>query len=455
MEAAKPADTMTTVATPETARVVAARRLGAARLGREALAAAGLAGIVVATFIFVAATAAGPFRFVRNGAFVDDGLPGWITGPLTGLSSPLDDEGLIVLSCVLLALYVLIVALADVIRPSWAIATILVVHVLFVLGPPQWLTDAFNYLGFARLGVLHGLDPYGHTPAAATMDPSFQYVTWPHLTSPYGPLFTLASYGLVPLGVAGGLWALKVGTMAASLGCLVLVWRIAQRLERPPVPAVLFVGLNPLALIYGVGGAHNDVFMMLLALAGVWWALAGRAALGAGAVVAAAAIKASAGLALPFMWIASAQRGRLARGAAVAAIAVLALTIVAFGSDVLGALTSFSDQGGHTSLRSFPGQLSQAFAGAHDVSPGIHVAVQVALGLVVVGLIVSVRRGMSWIVATGWAMLALLLALAWAMPWYVAWVLPFAAVGGDRRLRVAALTCTAFLLVVRMPYPPF
>jgi hypothetical protein len=40
------------------------------------------------------------------------------------------------------------------------------------------------------------------------------------------------------------------------------------------------------------------------------------------------------------------------------------------------------------------------------------------------------------------------------MPWYVAWLLPFAALGGDRRLRGAALTLTAFLLVVRMPYPP-
>lgn len=35
------------------------------------------------------------------------------------------------------------------------------------------------------------------------------------------------------------------------------------------------------------------------------------------------------------------------------------------------------------------------------------------------GLLVATWRGLSWIVATGWAMLALLLALAWAMPWHV------------------------------------
>ncbi|MDQ6751681.1 MAG: hypothetical protein M3Z33_13150 [Actinomycetota bacterium] len=443
------------MATPDFVRVAATRRLEAGRLGREALAGAGLAGIVVASFLFVVASASGPFRFVRDGIFVHDGLPTWITGPLAGLSGPLTDEGLIVLSGALFGLYLLVLAFADAVRPSWAIAAIVIVHVLFLLGPPQWLSDAFNYLGFARLGVLHGINPYAHTPAAVPMDSSFQYVTWPHLTSPYGPLFTLGSYALVPLGLAGGLWALKLGTVAASLGCLVLVWRIAQRLERPPVAAVMFVGLNPLVLAYGVGGAHNDVFMLLALLAGVLWALEGRASLGAGAVVAAAAIKASAGLALPFMWIAGGHRSRAAKGAAVAAAGVLGATAIAFGSNVFGALTSFSDQGGHTSLRSFPGQLSQAFAGSHDVSPGIHIAVEVAFVLVLAGLLVATWRGLSWIAATGWAMLALLLALAWAMPWYVAWVLPFAAFGGDRRLRGAALTCTAFFLVVRMPYPPF
>jgi hypothetical protein len=75
--------------------------------------------------------------------------------------------------------------------------------------------------------------------------------------------------------------------------------------------------------------------------------------------------------------------------------------------------------------------------------------------VVVVGLLVRTWRGGDWIVNAGWAVLALLLALPWVMPWYVAWLLPFAALGSDRRLRAAALTLTAFLLVVRMPYPPF
>ncbi len=134
---------------------------------------------------------------------------------------------------------------------------------------------------------------------------------------------------------------------------------------------------------------------------------------------------------------------------------MLVLAAVLFGSDLGAALTPFSDQGDATSLRSFPGQISQAFLDQRDVSPTVQVVAQVVFVLVLVGLVVRTWRGGDWIVNAGWAMLALLLALPWVMPWYLAWLLPFAALGRDRRLRAAALTLTAFLLVVRMPYPPF
>lgn len=447
------------MATPDLARVLPARRLALAPFARDAAAATSLAGIVVVVFLFAAAAASGPFQFVRNLKLVSSGLPAFINGPLAGLSPGLDPGRLIVLSGLLFALYLAAVALADALRPAWVVAALLAVHAALFLGPPLWLTDAFNYLGYARLGTLHGLDPYAHTPAAAPGDPAFQYVSWPHLSSPYGPLFTLASYALVPLGVAGGLWALKLLVGLASLGCLALVWGIAVALERPPVPAVVLVGLNPLVLLYGIGGAHNDPFMVLLLLAGVLWAVRGRGELAGGAVVAAAAVKATAGLVLPFLWLGSREGGRSRRrvlvGAGVAALAVLVAGALAFGAELGAALTAFSDQNGVTSLRSFPGQVSQAFLGARDVSPVVRSVVQVLFALAAVALLLRTWRGMEWIAAAGWATLALLLALPWVMPWYVVWVLPFAGLAADRRLRAAALTLTAFLLVVRMPYPPF
>src|SRR5207237_8478892 len=109
------------------------------------------------------------------------------------------------------------------------------------------------------------------------------------LPSPFGPLFVVASYALVPLGVAGGLWALKLITAAASLVIVWLVWRCAERLGRDPLRAALFVGLNPVVLLFGVGGAHNDFLAIAFVMAGVYLAVAGRERIGGAAQIAASA----------------------------------------------------------------------------------------------------------------------------------------------------------------------
>ena len=61
----------------------------------------------------------------------------------------------------------------------------------------------FGYLAFARLGVVHGLDPYTHVFFEAPPDP-LPFIGWPYQHSPYGPLFTLGSYATAPLGLAAG-----------------------------------------------------------------------------------------------------------------------------------------------------------------------------------------------------------------------------------------------------------
>ncbi len=104
------------------------------------------------------------------------------------------------------------------------------------------------------MGVVHHLNPYGVVPALEPhSDPSFALSNWHHLLSPYGPLFTLLTYALVPLGVHLSFWVLKLLVGAASLATLALVWRCAQALGRSPAAAVAFVGLNPIVLIWGLG----------------------------------------------------------------------------------------------------------------------------------------------------------------------------------------------------------
>src|SRR5204862_5620148 len=175
---------------------------------------------------------------------------------------------------------------------------------------------------------------------------------------------------------------LKVTFMNVPIECVALVSKLANALERPLVPELMLVGLNPLVLVYGVGGAHNDAFMLLLVLAGMLWAVRSRPALSGAALVGAAAVKVTGGLVLPFLFIASREKRRVALGAAAAGAGVLVLVAVLFRSNVGAALTPFSDQGNATSLRSFPGQVSQAFLGLHVVSPTVQALAEVALVLV-------------------------------------------------------------------------
>ncbi len=136
---------------------------------------------------------------------------------------------------------------------------------IFLLAPPLALTDVFNYINYGRMEVVHHLNPYTTIPILEPhSDPSFILSNWHQLLSPYGPLFTLLTFAVVPLGVAGSFWALKGVLMLASLATIVLVWRCARLLGRDPVAAVMLVGLNPIVLVWGLGGDHNDFLMVLL-----------------------------------------------------------------------------------------------------------------------------------------------------------------------------------------------
>src|SRR5262249_60614370 len=103
--------------------------------------------------------------------------------------------------------------------------------------------------------------------AEAAGDPVFPFIGWPSKPSPYGPLFTLASYATAPLGLAGGLWAFKALAAASSLAAVALIARAAGRLGHSRRFAAAFVGLNPVLLALAVAGAHHDP-LLLLPLAG-------------------------------------------------------------------------------------------------------------------------------------------------------------------------------------------
>jgi alpha-1,6-mannosyltransferase len=381
------------------------------------------------------------------------GFPHWMSGPLAGLLPGLSHHVHtleVQFSIVLAAMYALYVVAVLCSRavPAWAVvATLVAVHVVFLLSPPLSFTDIFNYVNYARMDVVHGLNPYVHVPVAASHDPAYKYTTWHHLKSPYGPLFTLGTYSLTPLGIPVAYWVFKASVAAASLGVLALVWKCARLLGRSPRAAVAFAGLNPLYLVYGLGGQHNDAFMMLLVMTGVYLLLRDRERVGGSAFAAAVAVKASAGILLPVVLAGARRRGRVAIGMAGA------LTLIAFG----GHLPNDRSQSKLVVPFGLTNQLGLAL-GIGGVTSGLRLGLELALAAGVIAtcavLLVRRRRGyepQQWLIAAGAVSLLLLLTLTWVMPWYVFWVIPIAAILHRPGLRIAVLVVGVTLLITWLP----
>lgn len=228
-------------------------------------------------------------------------FPRWMAGPLGGLLSGFTNDGttlkdLFTAGIVLMyASYLVALKHASRLPVRWLVAAILAAHAIFFLSPPLALTDVFNYVNYARMEVVHNLNPYTTIPILEPHnDPSFLLSNWHQLLSPYGPLFTLVTFAVVPFGVAFSFWAIKAIIMIASLTSIFLVSRCARLLGRDPRAAVAFFGLNPLVLVWGLGGDHNDFLMLLCLMTGFYLLLRARAV---GMVSAGAAVNGSAGAA--------------------------------------------------------------------------------------------------------------------------------------------------------------
>ena len=432
-------------------------------------------------------------------------FPRWMAGPLGGLWPSLTRNGKglkYLFSAPIVLMYVCyVVGLKYVPRlpARWAIMAILAVQAIMFLSPPLALTDIFNYVNYGRMEVVHNLNPYTTIPVLEPHnDPSYVLSNWHKLLSPYGPLFTLITFAVVPLGVAASFWMLKGLLMLTSLGIVLLVWHSARLVGRDPVRAIVFVGLNPIVLVWGLGGDHNDFLMMFCVVLGFYLLLrakyggAGRQiggpaatragegeAVGSGAPVgpgarpseaeqpeaqwfsptligagvafaAAVAIKASAGILLPVVLAALLPRRRellqLLFGMALGAVVFGAASIVAFGPH----LPDLATQGSLVTMVSIPNLLGLAL-GLGGESETLRVLLSGVLVLCVAACSWLAWRRRDSIAPAGWASVALLVTLSWVLPWYVLWVLPFAALSESRRLRTTALAIGVYLIVAWAP----
>jgi hypothetical protein len=376
-------------------------------------------------------------------------FPGWLRGPLPALDLHLTSTAIVALLAAMVLAYGVVLVLGNRVAGRWPLVACAAAIGICGLAPPLLSADVFGYVAWGELGA-HGVNPYSHASIAVGHGAVRPFLLWHHGNTPYGPLFTASTFALAPLGVATAMWTLKAVAALCAVACVGLLWRTAELLGRPPARAALALGLNPLVLVFGIGGAHNDLLLEALVLAGVLAIAAGRARTGAGAVVAAAAVKACAVLALPFLVAGAPRLRRPLAGALATGAALLASGFAIFGTPLLNMAGQLGSQQHTVAVHSVPAELAR-LGGAATLPAWGHLVTDAFLLAVVCGLLVRTRRGADWLSGAGWAFIALLLTTAWLLPWYVAWAAPFAALAADRRLLGALWGLTLLIVVLRLP----
>ena len=390
--------------------------------------------------------------------------PSWLRAPLSGLLPHLATDPARLHRDLTAALLVMFAGwlLAWAAAPSLPLRAVAaatgLAQVVMVLGPPQPLTDTFNYIVYGQMAA-HGVNPYLHVPAQYAHGAAYTLSNWHHLPSPYGPLFTLLSEPLARLPLPAAYWTWKLVVLASSLGILAGVGALAVRLGRSPQRALACVGLCPLTLAVGVGGLHNDAPALLCLVAatllivrtrddtgagGGWNALAGALA------VAAAGLKPSFAIAVPLVVLGARHRTWALAGAAWSAAAVVAVVVVAFG----GALPAIGLQDRIVTPLSIPNLAGWAIGHGGADAPVRGAARAVLAAAVAVACIVVARSRDRFTPALGLVLFAAVLTLPWVMPWYLAWSLPFAALASPRALVPIAVLGCLWLGVGGVPQMP-
>lgn len=503
----------------------------------QAAAAVALAVIVLCSVLTVIVVADRPsFLSATTRAHF---FPGWMAGPLGGLlpSFPRSQGTLkamfTVVVVVMYGSYLFGLRRIPKLGARWVVASIVLLQLVFFLAPPLTLTDVFNYINYARMDVVHNLNPYATIPALEPhRDPAYALSNWHELLSPYGPLFTIFTFAAVPFGIAASFWIVKGALAFFSLGCLALVWKCAKLLRRDPVKAIVYAGLNPIVLLWGLGGDHNDLVMMFFILLALYLLLragamgdqadavgvapdaagvapdttgvapdtpissvrgaaphtpiasatvaapcspitaVARPALGwlarlrastlplsplelaAGFSLAAAVfVKASAAIVVPVVVVGLARVPRRAVqtviGGIIGAVLLGLLSFAVFGAHI----PDLGTQGSIVTDMSLPNLLG-LMIGQGGETETLRLLISLALIVAVVCCSVSASRSGDIVSTSGWAGIALLVTLAWVLPWYIAWVLPLAALSRSRKLRIATVALSVYLILVWVPSGP-
>jgi alpha-1,6-mannosyltransferase len=299
--------------------------------------------------------------------------------------------------------------------------------------------------------------------APSVQDPVYAYTgaKWINTPSVYGPLFTLLSAlfagpkNISPSGIAASVYAFKLVAASCCLGTLALLWAGCQRRGLDGTRAIALFGLNPLVIVYGVGGGHNDLLTVLLSTAAVYAVLVHRPRSGGGLISMATMVKLTAGLTLPFAMAAgglgaAGRRRSLLVGAGVAAGVLMAIGFAVFGTSLLQLPITLDHVQNMGEGQTLPGFVSTVLR-INWLGHLIGLLQGAAFVAVCAWLLRRVARGqMDWIDGAAWATFGVLVSTSSILPWYVSWLLPLVALATTRRLWTVALCFSGWVLLTTL-----
>ncbi|HEX9132587.1 MAG TPA: hypothetical protein VF844_09860 [Ktedonobacteraceae bacterium] len=162
----------------------------------------------------------------------------------------------------------------------------LLLGILYALIPIVTSPDVFSYIAYARIGVIHHLNPLTTLPAAIRSDPIYNYLSWIDQPSAYGPTWVIITSAWQWVFTSFGInyilemiIVLRIQGLAMHLVSTSLIWSISGHLQHlngntsstRRMLATLAFAWNPLLLIEACANAHNDTTLLTLVLLSIWF----------------------------------------------------------------------------------------------------------------------------------------------------------------------------------------
>ena len=346
-----------------------------------------------------------------------------------------------------------------------------------LLSVPVFSRDTYSYLAQGAL-LRDGLDPYAVGPIE-NPNPLLDNVSpiWTITTAPYGPAFIMIAR-LVTTLVGNHVIA---GTMLLRLcmlpGLALLIWatpRLARHLSADVPIALWICVLNPLVIIHLMGGVHNEMLMVGLMTAGIALTFERHHVAGITLVAVAVAVKATAGIALPFLvwvWMRHLRERRGYRplpafGAAGGASVLIFVAVFAVLSGAagvgLGWLTALAGSVKIINWLTIPTAAANLIhaVGGLFFPVNFYAVLQVTrlIGIVVIAVSLPLlwwryrQNDRAVLTGIGWAMVVVVLFVPGALPWYYSWPLAVVAPLAQSRPAVAAIAAfSTWIMVIFKP----